>query len=255
MGVRNFLLLLIFLTAGCMEKPMRLMLELKKGTDLPIVDASIGDIPIKALIDTGSSAVVVSSSLLHRKDGETIFLPKICFHNLCFNEVRTLVKDTAFSNMGEIQAIIGMPILQHLVVEHDGLRSVTLLRAMPACKGRSYAMQPDKFGRPHIAIHLDDQRVDDFLIDTGAARTLLDASTISRLQTYVTAQAQPDKGCSFSSCDEKVLSSMIKQVCIADQCTDDVAIKYPVWNALGFSFLEHFRFAMDFVRQEIIFCE
>ena len=62
-------------------------------------------------------------------------------------------------------------------------------------------------------------------------------------------------GCSIDGCSATgTFTSKARRVCVGATCLDDVPLKYPVWDALGCSFLFQATVDIDLRAGQIVFC-
>jgi hypothetical protein len=78
------------------------------------------------------------------------------------------------------------------------------------------------------------------LLDSGSKYTLLSQETADKI-TYLKDNEQPAQGCSVKGCKDGFFTSTVRKLCVGDDCLDNVEVKYPVWDALGMSFLGKYK--------------
>jgi hypothetical protein len=224
---------------------------------LPLVRGTVDGVDLILLLDTGTVASMVSSTLLGVEDDRATRADELCIDKMCFVNVPLDAIDTPFSRpeQGEINGIIGMNLLQNLVVELSNLHTVQLKFEQAARDGVYLPLQYDPAGRPMADITMDGIRFDDMLLDTGATYTAVGHSGMSMLQAYVFDSAQEVGLCTIDGCSETgAFLSSIHELCLLDRCAANVQIKYPVWNAVGNTYFANFRLAFDFPGNRFGYC-
>ncbi len=224
---------------------------LERFEGYPVVQGSIDGVPANLLIDTGASGPVISAKFLGRPSEAWAWVD-LCLGPLCLDAIHVWSKDTTFSQPGreDINGVIGMRVLQHFVLELDHALTLTMGRARSLCEGDVQPIQWRE-GRPYVRVLVDgvEQWV---LLDTGAFYTLLSQQTSQAIH-YLGEHAQETSGCDVVGCkDSGNFVSTLRQYCVGQSCTTDLPVKYPVWDALGMSYLK--RYAFSFGANQFVLC-
>ena len=148
------------------------------AVDLPVVQVTVGTRTVLALIDTGTSGVVVSSKLFGVPDGSGIVV-SICFDTVCTGELLAEALETSFSTIDGIQMIVGMTALATQPLEIDHTESVRLGALRADCNAPAIPFVIDSTGRPIVAaVQVAGGSVADALIDTGSVYSLLSSAGV-----------------------------------------------------------------------------
>jgi hypothetical protein len=111
-------------------------------------------------------------------------------------------------------------------------------------------------GTPFVDISVDGQAYPGVTVDSGSTFTLLSQSTSSQVEPYVTEQSQLADLCTVDGCMAGVArTSTVKEYCVFGSCSENVPIKYPVFDAVGSSFLFLRDTAFDFPHSDVVFCQ
>jgi predicted aspartyl protease len=146
-------------------------------------------------------------------------------------------------------------VLGAFLVELDHGQSVSFSPKAGACAGTVVPLSRDADGRPMVDASLDGQSLGAILLDTGALYTLFATATATKAP-YLADSAVAATGCSIDGCaDGQYFTSAARQVCVGAVCLSDVPVKYPVWDAIGDSFLFQRRVDLDVPRSRLIFCD
>jgi hypothetical protein len=224
---------------------------------LPIIEATIAGKPVWLLVDTGASASFVSSSLLGTGGEGWTTIGALCIGGLCLRNHPAWAMDTVFSSAepGMINGLLGMEALKHFQLELDHGKGLTLSRDKTTCPGPTHQLTFDEHGRPHLEASVDGRSLGTTLLDTGALFTLLSDQAVAGLP-YLTDGAASSGGCAITGCtDTGKFTSTAKQFCVNTTCLDAVPVKYPVWDAIGGTFLRRFRTEVDFAGRTVRFCD
>lgn len=238
--------------------PKSVQLPLEPGSKSPVVVARIDGRKARVLIDTGAEAPIISSTWLGADDGHWLRTRELCFGELCLRGEQVFAQDTQFSQPDEesINGFIGMRTLRHFVVEFERGDSVRLTQGDKACAGSESPLTFGPQGTPFVDVSIDGQEFPGVTIDSGSTYTVLSEATAARLDPYVTDQSETADLCTIEGCTTGVArTSQVMSYCIFDTCQDNVPVKYPVFDAVGSSFLFLRRTAFDFPNSSIVFCE
>jgi predicted aspartyl protease len=235
-------------------------LPILSGFGLPVVSAEVDGRRANLLLDTGASApLVYSARRLGVANNTWKSIDTICLGGMCFENVQTRAQDTPFStdDPDDVQGFVGTAILSHLVFEIAALETVTLKYRQAACQGQAYTVSLDENRRPFIHVSIDDQVLPEpVLLDTGAQYTVLGSETVQMLDSYDREGEQPTSVCTVNGCStEGTFISSVQRVCVGERCTNDVAVKYPAWDAVGCTFFENFSLAFDLAHDRLVFCQ
>lgn len=235
-------------------------LSIEREFERPVVLANIDGKAARLLVDTGVERTIISSSFLGVEDQTyTKSVKRLCMGSgFCLEDGQYYAWDTEFSTPedGEINGIVGIDILKHFLFEMDRGREITLAYKGIPCEGAAFPLRYTDYGSPLMDVLVDGQEIADVLLDTGTAYCLVNADTVSALGTYFVDSAIETGGCSIHGCvDDGVFLSSVEQFCIHNQCLENVATKYPVWNAVGNSYFFEFELAFDFANHRLVFCD
>jgi predicted aspartyl protease len=229
---------------------------LEDGQGMPVVAGTLDGVPIRLLLDSGASRILISATLLGQKPEGYRTVSSLCIGTLCLSEATVWARDSVFSapDVGAINGLIGIDVLGAFLVEFDHGRSVVFNPKAGVCAGTAVPLSLDGNGRPMVAASLDGESLGAILLDTGALYTLF-AETTAAKAPYLAESAVSSTGCSIDGCTTGLSTSQARQVCVGDVCMSDVPVKYPVWDAIGDSFLFQHRVDLDCPRERLIFCD
>jgi hypothetical protein len=226
------------------------------SVDLPAVRATVGDKTLLALIDTGSSGVVVSSKLYGVTDGSLIELPSVCLGEVCSQAVQALARETPFSTIDGIQMIVGMSVLRHQTLEVDHALRVRLGNLPSSCSAQTFPLVLDAWSRPFVdAIEVAGSSAPNALVDTGSVYSLLDAQSSQNLPAAVLAGGIAASFCNVDGCTAGAFVITSPSMCIGTSCATNVAIKYPAYVGVGMSFMSRYRVLFDFAKGSLRLCD
>jgi hypothetical protein len=222
---------------------------------LPVVQVTVGGKTLLALIDTGTSGVVVSSKLYGVTD-DSMLIQSICFGAVCTDNLWVEAIETPFSTIDGIQMIVGMTALGTQALEIDHLQSVRL-GALPAdCNAPAIPFVIDSSGRPFVAaVQIAGASTPSALIDTGSVFSLLDAASSQDLPSNARADATPTTGCNINGCAPGFFVATSPTMCVGASCAANVPVKYPAYVAVGTSFLSRYRARFDFSGKTLRLCD
>jgi predicted aspartyl protease len=223
----------------------------------PVVPARLGGIVRPLLIDTGAEGTTLSSSLLGVADRTMLRVDELCLGDLCLRDASVYAWETPFSSAesGKPAGFIGMRWLRHFVLGIDHGRSVTLKRKGGLCSGDHADLSFTEYGIPMAPVTIDGQSFPDTVVDTGAVFTVLAQASADSLGGYLKETAQPTGYCTVDGCsDTGAFLSSVKNYCVGGHCQSDVPVKFPVWDAVGSSFLFQYRVDFDFAAGRLVFC-
>jgi hypothetical protein len=238
--------------------PTSVQLPLEPESSSPVVRARIDGREARLLIDTGAEAPIVSSSWLGAADGKWLRTRELCFGELCLRGEQVFAQDTEFSqpDAESINGFIGMRTLRHFIVEFERGDSVRFTQGGAACAGSKSALTFGPQGTPFVNVSIDGQEFPDVTVDSGSTYTVLSQESVAQLEPYVTEQSELADLCTIDGCLSGVArTSAVMSYCIFDTCQENVPVKYPVFDAVGSSFLFLRRTAFDFPKSNVVFCE
>jgi predicted aspartyl protease len=228
---------------------------LEDGNGMPIVAGALDGAAIRLLIDSGASRTILSATLLGTPGEANHVVKSLCVGSLCLDDTTVWARDSGFSapEAGAINGIVGMDVLRAFLVEIDNGRSVRLSPSAAACAGDTVAISFDDYGRPLVAADVDGERLGAILIDTGALYSLLSSASAAKF-SYLADRAVAATGCGINGCTNDQFISQAHRMCVGTTCMDNVPVKYPVWDAVGDSFLFQHRVDIDFPGRKVVFC-
>jgi hypothetical protein len=238
--------------------PTSVQLPLAPDSKTPVIIARIDGREARVLIDTGAEAPIISSSWLGADDGKWLRTRELCFGELCLRGEQVFAQDTQFSQPDEesINGFIGMRTLRHFIVEFERGDSVRFAQGGKACAGSKSPLTFGPQGTPFVDVSIDGQEFPGLTIDSGSTYTVLSKASVAQLAPYVMAQSELADLCTIEGCMSGVArTSEVMSYCVFDTCQDNVPVKYPVFDAVGSSFLFLRRTAFDFPDSSIVFCE
>jgi len=225
------------------------------AVDLPVVQVTVGTRTVLALIDTGTSGIVVSSKLFGVPDSSEI-LVIICFGSLCTGELWAEALETSFSTIDGIQMIVGMTALGTQPLEIDHTQSVRLGALRADCNAPAIPFVIDSTGRPTVAaVQVAGASVADALVDTGSVYSLLSSAGSQDLPASALADATPATLCTIDGCSAGAFVATSPTMCIDTSCAADVQVKYPAYVSVGISFLSRYRARFDFSKNTLQLCD
>jgi hypothetical protein len=238
--------------------PTSVQIPLEPGSSSPVILARIDGREARVLIDTGAQDPIVSSSWLGVTDAQWLRTQELCFGDLCLRGEQVYAQDTQFSQPAAdgINGFIGMRTLRHFVVEFEHGNSVIFKQGEGACAGSRNPLTFGPEGTPFADISIDGQVFPQVTIDSGSSDTVLSQSTVNLLAGYVTAQSQVADLCTVNGCMTGVArTSTVDSYCVFGACQASVPVKYPVFDAVGSSYLFLQHTAFDFPGAAIVACE
>jgi hypothetical protein len=225
----------------------------------PVVEAVVDGQRVNLLFDTGSSAPLVYSAKRLGRTTDAWLNVDVCLGAMCFRGVDTWAHDSPFSTDKEddVAGFLGMPALVNLVLEVDHLNTVSLTRSAAPCVGVSHPVTLDGSLRPFLSASVDGREFSaPVLLDTGAMYTVLGTGSVGLLGAYVHEHEQRKEGCTLLGCvPNSELNSVVHEFCVEGHCAQDVEVNYPVWDAVGDSYLSRFRVSYDFPNRRVTFCD
>jgi predicted aspartyl protease len=223
---------------------------------LPVVQVTASGVTRRALVDTGTTGVVISSSLLGVSDGATVVIDSICFGDVCTGALYALALDTPFSTPDGIQIIVGMSVLSLWQLEIDHDKRVRIGSLAGECDGPAVGFTLDATNQPTVSgLSVAGVAVGSAVVDTGGVYTLLAASTAAELPSAVSAGAVDAGLCTADGCTSGYAIVDAPEVCLGGACAASVAVKYPVDDSVGNSLLSRFRVRFDFGAKTLRFCD
>lgn len=238
--------------------PTSVQISLEPDSASPVIMARIDGREARVLIDTGAEAPIISSSWLGAADSKWLRTRELCFGELCLRGEQVFAQDTEFSqpDAQSINGFIGMRTLRHFIVEFERGDRVRFTQGGDACAGSKSPLTFGPQGTPFVDVSIDGQKFPGVTVDSGSTYTVLSQASFDQLDPYVAERSQPADLCTIDGCMAGVArTSQVVEYCVFDVCQDDVPIKYPVFDAVGSSFLFLRRTAFDFPGSSVVFCE
>lgn len=238
--------------------PTSARVPLEPDSASPVIALRIDGREARVLIDTGAEAPIISSSWLGAPDAEWLRTRELCFGDLCLRGEQVFAQDTEFSqaDAASINGFIGMRTLRHFIVEFEHDKSVRFTQGGAACAGKSKAITFGPHGTPFVDVSIDSHDMPAVTVDSGSTYTVLSQASVDQLDPYVADSSEPADLCTIDGCMSDVArTSQVAKYCVFDACQEDVAVKYPVFDAVGSSFLFLRHTAFDFPNSRIVFCE
>ena len=268
--MRHILLILTaFLLAGCYAPdtcryldngnplcgPTTVQVPIEQGSTSPVIKARIDGRELRVLIDTGAEAPIISSSWLGVGDSQWLRTHELCFGELCMKKEQVFALDTEFSKPDDssINGFIGMRTLRHFIVEFDHADNVKFTQGADACTGTTNPLTFGPQGTPFVDASVDGHALPGITVDSGSTYTVFESA--SSLDPYVIDQSKAADLCTIDGCMTGVArTSVVDTYCVFDSCQQNVSVKYPVFDAVGSSFLFLQDTAFDFPHSNIVFC-
>lgn len=236
--------------------PSRVVLPIAENRGL-VVEGTLDGRPVHLLVDTGAERTVVSSTLLGKPDESGALVNELCAGELCFRKEPVWAWDTPFSTdqADGINGFLGMNTLRELIVGIDHGGHVILDSRGTACAGRGSPLTFTEHETPLVKARVGSGAEATLALDTGSLFTVLGPETAGAL-TGEFANVAPTNLCTVNGCnDSSASTAVLASYCVFDRCTENVPIKFPVWDAVGFSYLLRFRIDLDFRAQSFVYCE
>jgi hypothetical protein len=237
--------------------PTSIEVPVESDSSSPVILMKIDGRTLRALVDTGAEAPVVSSSWLGAPDGKWLRTHELCFGDLCMKGEQVFAKDTEFSKADDsaINGFIGMRTLRHFIVEFEHGKNVRFTQGADACAGKTNPLTFGPQGTPFVDVTVDGQEMPGVTVDSGSTYTLLSKASVGLLDSYVTDQSELADLCTVDGCKTGVAhTSVVNTYCVFDSCQESVPVKYPVFDAVGSSFLFLQDTAFDFPHSTIVSC-
>jgi hypothetical protein len=233
-------------------------IPLEPGSASPVIMARIDGRALRVLIDTGAQAPIISSSWLGASDSQWLRTHELCFGELCLRGEQVFAQDTEFSqpDASRINGFIGMRTLRHFIVEFEHGDSVRFTQGADACTGNRSPLTLGPEGTPFVDVSVDGHEFPGIPVDSGSTYTVLSQASVAQLDPYVADQSQVADLCTIHGCMDGVArTSEVATYCVFDTCQKNVPVKYPVFDAVGSSFLFLRDTAFDFPQSSLVFCE
>jgi len=238
--------------------PSSVRIPLEPDSSSPVIRARIDGRDARVLIDTGAQAPIISASWLGIADAQWIRTHELCFGELCLRGEQVYAQDTEFSqpDVTSINGFIGMRTLRHFVVEFEHDQSVRFTDGASACVGTENSLTFGAEGTPFADVSIDGHGFPSVTLDSGSSFTVLSQATLAQLDPYVMGQSEQADLCTVTGCMTGVArTSVVRQYCVFGSCEPNVPVKFPVFDAVGSSFLFLRDTAFDFPRSSLVFCE
>ncbi len=223
----------------------------------PVVQALVNGKPVRLLLDTGAEKTTLSSTLLELPDQVLARLPELCLGKMCLRREEIYAWDSKFSAAaeGEINGFIGMSTLRDFGLTLDHGTEVDLELGGAPCAGQALSLSYTDYGSPEIDVTVDTESQSGVVIDTGATFTLLSQATVASLEPTHLEPKKPASLCTVNGCTDGVaFTAELPVYCAGAVCENDVPVKFPVFDAVGSSFLSRRRAAFDFAGNQLVFC-
>ena len=223
----------------------------------PVVEARVGGKLVRLLLDTGAEKTTLSSTLLGVPDQVLMKAPEICIGKLCLRREEIYAWDTRFSSpdAGATNGFVGMSTLRDfdLTLEHG--QAVTLAHGSAPCAGTVVDLGQTDYGSPTASITVGPLEQKDVVIDTGSTFSLLSQSTVAALDPAALAPKTSASLCTVNGCQDGVaFTAPLAHYCVGAECESDVTVKFPVFDAVGTSFLARRKVSFDFAGNQLWFC-
>jgi hypothetical protein len=236
--------------------PTRVSLEITGSGGL-VVEGTIDGRHARLLVDTGASRTVISSTLLGVAD-QTGALSSVCVGDLCFPREPVWAWDTPFSDAAPdaINGFIGMSTLQYLLVGIDHADRVILDSVGTGCRGAASPITfTDPGGTPLVDVRAGTLPEATLALDSGSLFTVLDPTTATALGAEL-SEVAPASLCTVDGCkDQTASTATLRTYCVFGVCTENLPVKFPIWDAVGLSYLSRFRVDLDFPRKRFVYCD
>jgi hypothetical protein len=229
--------------------PTSVQIPLEQGSSSPVIMARIDGRAVRVLIDTGSQAPIISSTWLGVSDSQWLRTHELCFGELCLRGEQVFAQDTEFSrpDASSINGFIGMRTLRHFIVEFEHGDSVRFTQGADACAGSRSPLTFGPEGTPFVDVTVDGHAFPTY--------TVLSQAAFAQLDPYVMDQSKVADLCTIDGCMAGVArTSTVMTYCVFGSCQQNLPIKYPVFDAVGSSFLFLRDTAFDFPKSSIVFC-
>lgn len=222
----------------------------------PVIQGNVENRDVVLLLDSGASHNMLYGPKFGLRPGTLWTVDRVCVNEMCVEDVPFTVSDAQILNgagADDPQVILGVPFLSGMVITFDHARKIHINAEPHVCPGEAIALTPGASGRPHLDITINGEAFPRVLLDTGAARTVLSAEDAEALQPGLRAHEQPTEICTLTQCQHGYLSQ-VREICVGDVCEQDVEVKYPVWTAVGMSFLGKDRYALAVGKHQLVRC-
>lgn len=256
------------LCAACASDPCRTLddgrrlcgpdhatLAVEPGGSL-VVRGKLQGRPVSWLIDSGAERTVVAPELVGVPDQSGVLVGELCLGDLCLEREPAWAASTPFSSAvdGEVNGFIGMSTLRDFVVAIDHDTQLTLAFRGVACQGTAHSMVEGDRGIHTVQTSIAGSDRGQLTLDTGSQFSVLSQTTADELAASLSNPVIAPL-CTVNGCQPSgATTATVSEYCIAAECSSDVTVKYPVWDAIGFSSLARFRVDLDFVSHHLVFC-
>jgi hypothetical protein len=223
----------------------------------PVVDARLNGKPVRLLIDTGAEMTVISSKFLGAPDRTVTAVDELCVGSLCLKKEPVYAWETPFSNAegADSHGFVGMRTLTDFSLSLDHGTSVGLVFGASPCAGDSVPLTFTAQGTPLVSASADGQAAADTPVDTGSVYTLLGQSTVDALPPASVSPSTPSSLCTVDGCqDSGAFIASLPSYCVGSVCETGLDVKFPVFDAVGMSFLSQRTARFDFPDKQLTFC-
>ncbi len=232
------------------------VVPITSGDGSALIDARVDAKAVRLLVDTGAEMSVLSPSLVGGAD-RTLVQVDLCVGELCLKNETVYLWETPFSSAtgDHAHGFIGMRTLKDFSVDFDRGASVGFALGSSPCSGPSVPMIFTEYGRPTVGVSLGSQPPTDVAVDTGSSYTLLGQASFDAHSADISGST-PASVCTVNGCtDGAAFTAGIASYCVGPVCESAVPIKYPVFDAVGMSFVSRRNARFDFPAATLAFCE
>lgn len=197
----------------------------------------------------------MAPGLVNGAEETWVSVSELCFESLCFQNLPVWAWSTPFSQEGEgVQnGFVGMSLLSELGVRFRRGEEVELLPVVDGCAGADADVTFSERGIPALDVQVNGEELGRVSVDSGSTHSLMSDVTVERLSLPVGDRADV---CTAQGCVEgAVWETSAAEYCVAGACAADVSVKYPLFDAVGGSYLDAVDLLFDFPNARATFCE
>lgn len=229
--------------------PTHTSLTTEASDAAPVVQARLNGKPLRLIVDTGAEMTVISSTFLGAADQVVLRTHELCLGELCLRGEPVYAWETPFSSASadKTQGFIGMRTLKDFSLELDHGKRVMLTLGSAPCTGVDAPLGFTEYGIPTVPVSVASLPAKTHPIDSGSLFTVLSQATVDALPAAALGPSTPADLCTVDGCQSGVAQvAKLSEYCVASECETQLDVKFPVFDAVGASYLARRRIRFDF---------
>jgi predicted aspartyl protease len=221
-----------------------------------LVTAKLDGRGVRVLVDTGAEMTTISSALLGATDKTVVIVDELCLGDLCLRGEPVYAWETPFSS-GDADAIngfVGMRTLKDFTVIYDHGTSITIEHGSMECAGDSVPIELDEYGIPRVEARVGSLASVSIPVDTGSTFSVIGPASAEALGAGLDPKTLASL-CTVDGCQNGVAyTAALSSYCVGSACENDVTVKFPVFDAVGMSFLSRLEARFVFPEKVLQLC-